>query len=36
MELQVGGFDLIYKGEPIKSPIYPTVQTMLGGSNNRV
>lgn len=34
-ETQVGGFDLIYKGNTIKKPSYQIHKTLLGSYNNR-
>jgi tubulin polyglutamylase TTLL9 len=31
----VGGFDLIYKGNPVKLPNNSTYTTLLGSFNNR-
>ena len=35
-EVQVGGFDLIYKGGPIIMASNSTLQTLLGCHNNRI
>jgi tubulin polyglutamylase TTLL9 len=34
-EEQIGGFDLIYKGSPLKLPDNYTYETLLGAFNNR-
>jgi len=34
-EEHIGGFDLICKGTPLKTPINSTVKTYLGAFNNR-
>ena len=34
-EEQIGGFDLIYKGNPVKLPLNSTFTTLLGAFNNR-
>lgn len=34
-EEQIGGFDLIFKGNPVKLPINSTFTSYLGAFNNR-
>ena len=34
-EEQIGGFDLIYKGGPVKQPNNPAGISLIGAQNNR-
>jgi tubulin polyglutamylase TTLL9 len=34
-EEQIGGFDLIYKGGPVKQPHNPAGISLIGAQNNR-